>query len=152
MALGTRALNLAFCGVVLCATQGTSCGTPPPTTPPLVSARYGSPHDLGSSVAVAVYRYAYAYTDLSPAAIEFSITSAPDVASVVGGVDMTHSIDGSTLGTEPNAYVYVKNGSGAIHQYRVVLDWSYLLDGENWKTLHPISAAAATTLRAHQKM
>lgn len=120
---------------------------------PVTSARYGGSYDFGSTLRIAVYRYAYQYADLDPGAIVFTITKPQEVRLVLDGIDVSSSeqLDGTALGTEPNAYLYVQNASGSIHQYRTVLDWAYLLDGQDWKALHKIKDDAAAKLRVHMK-
>lgn len=102
---------------------------------------------------MAVYRHAYQYADIDPGAIVFTITDPQEIRAVLSDVDMSSSqqLDGTALGTEPNAYLYVQNESGSIHQYRTVLDWTYLLDGQDWKALHKITDDAAAKLRVHMK-
>jgi hypothetical protein len=118
-----------------------------------ISTRYSSPYDFGSTTAIAVYRYGTDYADLDANALDFTITAPLQVRAVLNGVDMApdHEFNGTALGSDPSAYLYVRNASGAIHQYRVVLDWDYLLDGADWKSLRRISDSAAASLRSHLK-
>ncbi len=139
----------ALCAIALgCSTPSTN-----PSGSPLISSRYSAPYDFGSTAAMGVYRYASEYVDLDAGAIDFRVNTASDLRSVLSGIDMTadHAMDGTGIGSEPSAYLYVRNGPGNIHQYRVVLDWTYLVDGKDWTKLYKIEPAAAAILRSHVK-
>jgi hypothetical protein len=154
MRLSRRTKSLALVARLLIVLSGCSSSrSPSPIARPIASARYNAPYDLSSTVAVAVYEYLYKYADLGGSAIQFTLNAPQELRAVVDGVDMdpSHALDGTGLGTEPSAYVYARNAAGAIHQYRVVLNWGYLLDGNDWKALRRISATAATALRSRVK-
>jgi hypothetical protein len=133
------------------------CSTSPPSaatkTRVLASTRYSAAYDFSSTEAVAVYEYLYKYADLDAPAIQFTLKTPQEVRPMLDGVDMdpSRAFDGTEFGTEPSAYLYARNAAGAIHQYRLVLDWGYLLDGNDWKTLRRISSPAAAALRSHLK-
>lgn len=87
---------------------------------------------IGNVVRIAIYPYEERFADLhcKEQQMIWGLTDSQSIKAVTEAFSIP-PIDGSRLGTMPDAYVYFKRADGSIVRLTVLLDWRYIMvDGE----------------------
>lgn len=105
-----------------------------------------SAFDINNVTDVAVYQYSRCYGELNDAAIKFKISNRNKVSEVTR--EFVFPVNLGDVGTSPSAYVYLRDSAGHVAKGRVVLDWDYVVLGNNWDEFYPLTEAGKTVLKA----
>lgn len=103
---------------------------------------------------IAVYNYTPEYDNLmtpdKQKTIKFSIVDRSEVALLKDTFEYV-PIEGSELGTIPNAVVYLKDSNQILQRGLIVGAWQFVLLGDNWNELFPLTDDAVKILQKHLK-
>lgn len=100
-----------------------------------------------STKAIAIYDTRTGKNNLKPEEINYTITDEKKVDELLNEVDFNSYLDGTNIGSAPNAFMYVRDENGNVTMYTVLVAWQYLLSGDKWNDLTPISKKGSELIR-----
>ena len=73
-----------------------------------------------------------------PDRIEYDYTDKDDVLRFISGIDFSKAVDGTGLGADYDAYVFLRFGEEVV-EYLICSDFEYFLSKDDWKNMYVIS-------------
>jgi len=67
--------------------------------------------------------------------IEYDYTDRDRISRFLSGIDFSETIDGTGLGTDYDAYVFLRFGE-EVAEYRICADFDYFLAKDDWKSMY----------------
>lgn len=104
------------------------------------------PFDIDSLTGIAIYP-AQLPVPTETDRIEYDYTSKEDIRRFVSGIDFSHTINGTGLGADYDAYVFLKFDK-EINEYRICSDFDYFFAKRDWKNMYEISWDLEQELKA----
>ena len=95
------------------------------------------PFDIDSLTGIAIYPVQLRVPTETDR-IEYDYTSKEDIRRFISGIDFSHTINGTGLGADYDAYVFLKFDK-EIKEYRICSDFDYFLAKGDWKNMYEIS-------------
>lgn len=103
---------------------------------------------IGSIEKFAVYPYRNSYSEMNCAPRQISWKFArPRTSKILNDALRKPTIDGSRMGTFPNAYVYLDQSGGQLSRLVVVMDWKYVMIETDISKLYPLGKEARKILK-----
>jgi hypothetical protein len=103
--------------------------------------------DVGRTAGIAVYPYSVEAASLykRKEEIHATITDERSIRNIIDAFDYRPR-DGRAMGTVPSGYVYLKDSRGHVVKLLAVGHWRFLLVGDDWRRLYPLSRKGAKAL------
>jgi len=79
--------------------------------------------------------------------IEYDYTDRGDISRFLSGINFSETIDGTGLGADYDAYVFLRFGE-EVAEYRICADFDYFLAKDDWENMYEILWDLKQELRA----
>jgi hypothetical protein len=95
------------------------------------------PFDVESLTGLAIYS-AQLPIPAEPEKLEYTYTTKDDVLGFISGIDFSKTVDGTGLGADYDAHVFLSLGEEVV-EYRICSDFEYFLAKDDWENMYEIT-------------